>query len=357
MIDDEATRKTIMNLRIAFSILALATFTTTAWGEPPVGKQLLEEFNISAKEVQKLESGEVLTKLASEHEQSPRELAIDSTIIIRKPLSELVSESEDNITLIPGKMILDAAEITGEESFDSIGFAPEEAEEATHWLNAKPGDDPNLGRQDLALIAELKANRGGRSDLELASEAVRQILLRRFREYTRGGLNAIEPYARKGDQVLVGAELRASNETLQAVEKHFPAYYDELVNFPTGSDCCEHRFMWMKAKVRKRPTFILIHRIVLDSPEAVLLTERHFYVSHSLNSLQLTLGWLPYQEGDDKTYLGIATSANSDYLTGFVGKMIRFLGGNKGAEMVGDVLVEIRDDLEAGVDPMEQYKD
>ena len=53
---------------------------------------------------------------------------------------------------------------------------------------------------------------------------------------------------------------------------------------------------------------------------------------------------------------GIATSANSDYLTGFVGKMIRVLGANKGAEMVGEVLVEIRDDLEAGVDPKDQYE-
>ena len=36
--------------------------------------------------------------------------------------------------------------------------------------------------------------------------------------------------------------------------------------------------------------------------------------------------------------------------------MIRVLGANKGAEMVGEVLVEIRDDLEAGVDPKDQYE-
>lgn len=36
--------------------------------------------------------------------------------------------------------------------------------------------------------------------------------------------------------------------------------------------------------------------------------------------------------------------------------MIRVLGANKGAEMVGGVLSEIRDDLEAGVDPTDKYE-
>ena len=350
-----------MTVRKTILVLALTTlWTGFAHANSISGKELLQGFEVDDGEIQQLESGEVITKLASEYEQSPRELAIDATVIIRKPLNELVAESEDDITLVPGKLILDSGEITSEDDFDGIEFAADERgqKEAALWLNAKPGDDLNLGRQDLDIIARVKSNRDGRSDLELGTAAVREVLRHRYREYMKNGLAGIEPYARKRNKTIsAGQELRLSNEQLFGVSDHFPEYFNTLVNFPDGAECCEHRFMWMKAKVRSRPTFILLHRIALDQTDAVILTERHFYVSHSLNSLQLTLGWLPWEDGDENTYLGIATSANSDYLTGFVGKMIRALGANKGAEMVGDVLVEIRDDLEAGVDPTTKYED
>lgn len=332
-------------------------FACQLQAETPLGKTLLEGLDVDQKEITELESGEVLTKLASEYEQSPRELAIDATVIINRPLQELIEESEDAITLVPGKLILDSGELRGEADFHLVGFSEDEAEEAARWLNAEPGDELNLGERDLDIIAALKARREGRSDLELASECVRQVLARRYQDYLEGGLPAIEPYTRgRAKRVSAGAELKLSNEQLFAVDEYFPDYYDSLVNFPEDSACCEHRFMWMKARVRKRPTFILMHRIVQEPENAVLLTERHFYVSHTLNSLQLTLGWLPYKQAGENTYLGIATSANSDYLTGFIGKMIRVLGANKGAEMVGGVLADIRDDLEAGRDPGAEHE-
>ncbi len=316
--------------------------------DSPSGKAVLKDLNVRDAEVRALENGEVVTKLASEYEQSKREMAIDATILINKPLRVLQEESEDDITLIPGKLILGSSEVLSEADFAGLGFSDDESEEAARVLKAKRNDGLNLGDKDLAIIQSLKGQRKGRSDLELASEAIRQIMIGRYRDYMDRGLAGIEPYARKKNSISVGHELKQSNEQLIAIDKYFPEYFNTLVNFPRSAECCDHRFMWMKAKVRGRPTIILMHRIVLATDEAVILTERHFYVSHTLNSLQLTLAWLPYGEGDDTTYLGIATSANSDYLTGFVGKLIRSLGANKGAEAIGDVLVDIRKDLEAG---------
>jgi hypothetical protein len=312
------------------------------------GRTIVEEFHFSEKEVHKLESGEILTRLASGYQQSNRKRAIDGMVLIRKPLGELAAQSKGETTLVPGESILDSHEVFSEGDFAGVRFGPDEAGEARAWLNARYGDDLNLGRADLAIIERVKSGRGGRTDTELASEAVREVLLHRYRQYLRGGLEAIEPYARGADEfVSVGEELRASNATLQPIEKHFPRYYAALVEFPVGAGCCEHRFMWLKTMIRSRPTFTLVHRIVLVADEAVLLTERRFYISHSLNSLQLTLGWLPWRDGDDTTCLGIATSANTGYRTGFVGRVRRAFGGNEGAEMVGGVLSAIRDDLEA----------
>jgi hypothetical protein len=314
----------------------------------PTGEVLLKDLNMPEAEIRSLESGEVVTRLASEYEQSKREMAIDATIVINKPLDVLLEQAEDQITLVPDKIILASAEITSEADFAAVGFTAGEADEAARVLNAKRNDALNLGEKDLAIIKKVKGQRNGRSNLDLASEAIRQVLTGRYRDYMARGLKGVEPYVRKRDSVSAGQELKLSNEQLLAVDKYYPDYFDTLVNFPRSAECCEHRFMWMKAKVRSRPTFILIHRILLSSPEAVILTERHFYVSHTLNSLQLTLGWLPYGEHGDDTYLGIATSANSDYLTGFVGKLIRSFGANKGAKMMGGILVDIREELEAG---------
>jgi len=339
-------------------LCAALMFPATLGADAPTGKVLLRGLGLGAHEYEELESGEVLTRLASEYEQSPRELAMDAAVIIRRPLRELIEESEDDITLVPGKMILASGALHGPGDFSAIGFTDGEAEEAARWLTAKPGDDLNLGREDIAIIEQLKGQRSGRSDLELASEAVRQVLSHRYTAYLDGGLSAIEPYVRRrGKQVSAGGELKLSNEQLFAVDRYFPSYFDTLVNFPNGDECCDHRFLWLKASVRKRPMFVLVHRIVQETDHAVLLTERHFHVSHTLNSLQLTLGWLPYEGTGEDTYLGIATTANSDHLTGFLGKMIRLLGASKGEEMVGGVLVDIRNDLEANRNPRENFDD
>jgi hypothetical protein len=330
----------VLLLGVSVSLVCLAA--------SPTGEAVLKDLNMPEAEIRSLQSGEVVTRLASEYEKSKRELAIDATIVIDKPLDILLEQAEDSITLVPDKIVLSSAEITSEADFAAAGFTAGEADEAVRVLKAKRNDALNLGERDLAIIQKVKGQRNGRSDLDLASEAIRQVLTGRYRDYMTSGLEGVEPYVRKRDSVSAGQELKLSNEQLLAVDKYYPDYFDTLVNFPGSAECCDHRFMWMKAKVRGRPTFILIHRILLASDEAVILTERHFYVSHTLNSLQLTLAWLPYGEHGDDTYLGIATSANSDYLTGFVGKLIRSLGANKGAEMMGDILVDIREDLEAG---------
>jgi hypothetical protein len=335
-----------MRLNILLLLLGFS-FSAICLAETPTGKALLRDLNIRDAKVRSLENGEVITTLASEYEQSKRELAIDATILINKPLKTLLDESEDKLTLLPDKMILSSSEILSEADFEGLGFTEQEAKEAAKVLGAKRNDDMNFGERDLAIIQRVKSARNGRSDLELASEAIRQVLLNRYSKYMAQGLQGVEPYVRKSESVSAGHELRLSNEQLIAVDKYFPDYYDTLVNFPKSAECCEHRFMWVKTKVLKRPMFILVHRIMLQTDEAVLLTERHFYISHTLNSLQLTLGWLPYTEGNDTTYLGIATSANSEYLTGFFGSMIRTLGANKGANMIGGVLTDIRDELEA----------
>ena len=71
----------------------------------------------------------------------------------------------------------------------------------------------------------------------------------------------------------------------------------------------------------------------------LIVTERHFYVTHTINSVQVTVSWLPY---DENTYMGLAVSASTDILDSLLGKALRPLGRNKARDMVTDVLGAMR---------------
>lgn len=46
-----------------------------------------------------------------------------------------------------------------------------------------------------------------------------------------------------------------------------------------------------------RPLFALKHWMMDIQPDYALITERQFYISHSLSVLQVVIGCLPYEQG------------------------------------------------------------
>ena len=131
---------------------------------------------------------------------------------------------------------------------------------------------------------------------------------------------------------------------LKAFESEFAEFVKVMYAYPEGADCCEHVFRWVKAKIRKRPTFLLSHTIIQANDEFALITERVYYVSAQLNSLQITTAWLPYAKGG---HFGLAMSASADILDSTMGRLLRPVGRNKAKELVTDVMRETKADLEA----------
>ena len=211
------------------------------------------------------------------------------------------------------------------------------------------GKDLNLSTEEIAEIQSragtLNSDTPDSERLDVASDLMRDVLITRYQAYRENGLAGIAPYARSSRKtVSVGDELRLTTEMHEPIEQFFPEYYQTLVNYPEGADCCEHRFFWLKVKMVKRPAWALVHRITLRGEDFALVTERYFYTTHSLNSLQITVAWLPY--GDGSTYLGLATSASADILTGFKGKILRAVGRDKAGELVGGVLEDVQAELQ-----------
>jgi hypothetical protein len=329
-------------------LLMLTAVTGPILAATPDGSAVLDTLKVSPDQVTHLENGGVLTLSGKQWERTDRELASDAAVLIDKPLEEVLAESMEGATLVPSNKLLDIGAVKSEADFAGVDLQPHEIKEAKKILNAEPGKDLNFSAEEIAMIRQLAATLGRDPTddqvLSAASEAMRRLLVGRYRAYMESGLNGIAPYKRsKRKFVAVGDELRLTTDTLIFVKEHFPAYFDALMNFPADADCCDHHFNWVKVRVMKRPTFALIHRVTLTGEDYAVITERFLYASHTLNSAQITIGWLPY---GDSTLMGLATSASADILTGFVGKALRMLGRDKADELAGDVLTDIKVDVE-----------
>ena len=337
--------------RCALAIIGTTLLFGYASADEVDAQAVLNSLDVSEKDIKKLEEGEVVTWSGEDYEQSKRELASDATVLINKDLDTVLAEINETASLIPRDVTQGYHDIESEADFAGIAFnvdSDREFKEVELLHNLKKGEDYNLTPKEFetltASLAETRsASRSAKT--EAASQAVRELLLGRYRAYREKGLAGVEPYQRGKKTVDVGQEMRVTTETLDVVRDHMPAYYNNLVNYPDGADCCQQRFRWLKVKLLKRPAFALTHSTVLKNDNVLIVTERHFYVTHSLNDLQITVAWLPYEEG---TYMGMAMSAQANALDTFIGRAFRKLGRNMAEEMVGDVLINIRDQLEGG---------
>jgi len=316
------------------------------------GPSVLQGLNASQQEIQDLENGEVLVFDSEPYENTPRELAADAVILVDNDLQHVLAEFEQHVSLIPNEDMLAHAEIYNDADFTGVEFIDDDYDEVERLLVARAGKEFNFSDEEYALIEQQLSGlrRADRArQIAAASNVMRKILLGRYHAYRSAGLNGLADYKRSSrKQTSVGQELRFTSETFKPFENDFPGYYHVMVDFPDADECCKHEFRWLKVKIRDRPTFVLAHTFYQLTDEFLLITERFFYVSNSVNSLQITLAWLPY---DDDTYMGISMSASADILSSMLGRMLRPLGRNKAKELVQESLIEFRDALEETAAP------
>ena len=311
------------------------------------GQDVLEGLAIPERDVAVLEEGGILAYSDKQYESTNRELAADAIVLVDQDLSAVHDALEGATTLIPAKVILDDGDIHNESDFGDVAYGEEDYDEVVRLFKAEPGKDFNFSNEEFALINQRlrPLRRATRAEQTVAASAImREILIRRYRSYLAQGLDGVSAYQRsRRKAVNIGDELRLTTETFEPFADDFPAFYKAMSEFPDAGDCCNHYFRWLKVDIRDRPTFALSHTIIEEQDDYVLYTERHYFVNNTLNSVQITLGWVPYDEG---TYMGLAMSASADILDSMMGKMLRPLGRNKAKDLVTDVMTEVRDILD-----------
>ena len=310
------------------------------------GAQVLKGLGVSPDEVAQLEDGGILTFSDEAYESTKRELAADAMVLIQIDLETVVKLLVEEPTIIPTNKVLDHSEINSAADFAGIVYTDAEIDEVRDLIRAEPGKKYNFSNSEYALLQEKLApyaRSDAASQIAAASEVMREILIGRYDHYRENGLEGIEGYVRSGKKSIdIGRELRLTTETFKPFDDDFPKFYKVMHDFPAGSECCDHYYRWLKVKVGKRPLFALAHTMIESTDDYVLMTERYYFASSTLNSLQVTLSWLKY---DHDTYMGLAMSASTDILDSVMGRMLRPIGRNKAKDLVEEVLLDVRSEL------------
>jgi hypothetical protein len=102
---------------------------------------------------------------------------------------------------------------------------------------------------------------------------------------------------------------------MPATKKVTPQIYNAWLNYPEQQpENSEHFFLWLKRTVEGRPTFVLSHRAIYPTDNAVFWAERHFYAGQFYNSLQMIGYAVPV---DTTSIIFFANRTSTEKVAGF----------------------------------------
>ena len=150
------------------------------------GVEIAKGLGLSAKEIERMESGEILSFSDAEYENTDRELAADAIVLVKKSLDQVYTELADTTTLMPGELLLDHALIVSDDDFDKLGYTDAEYKEVESLFDAKPGDEFNFSASEYSILKSRLAeysNSDRATKISAASDAMRTLLLARYKQY------------------------------------------------------------------------------------------------------------------------------------------------------------------------------
>jgi hypothetical protein len=297
----------ILLIFIAMNAMQVYTAALACAQQSPLTAEELIETTMLKSYLEALKKGDIV--LSKRPEAGRSELALAMAMLAPAPLGRTVDILRRQSTAEGGPGILAIGEIKGsmsadlDNAFAKATFADQEKVEVERLMNIEPGPDFNLSFDEIAMIknkAETVGKKGtGPSAVQAMSDAMSEVLRDRFLSYSQHGLKALAPYQiGPSEQIDPSRELIEASESMNLLRKRYPAYYNCLRYYPEQNDPqCIHQFFWAKQVEDNRPLFLLKHWILDIQPGYALITERRFYLSHSLSSLQVVIGCLPYEAG------------------------------------------------------------
>lgn len=241
---------------------------------------LVQELGFTQADQDRVRAGGIASRAQSEDEN---ELAAALVMVIKRPVDVIYKEVESNDVFRIDRSILKMLPIDPLDPAEAFRDFELPSSQVKELQNASPGSKLNLSKDEIEKL------RAAPKPETLA--VYRSLLAARAEAYMSGGLTAIAPYARSGENAEPGRELRSATKKLAHLETEAPSFARVLLEFPKPSpQTVEHQFWWQLLEVEKKPTPVLIHRAFEQRDHYALLATRQFYVARSYNSLQVVVG-------------------------------------------------------------------
>jgi len=311
---------------------------------------------LSAQHMADIRAGKIVS--TDFPELTDKELAISVAMLVDLPIADLADVVRGSELLESNPNFLRFEDLGDEDpseaDFAEVAFDEDETAEIRGLLGARPGSEFNLSAAEIQGFESLRKRFTGSCERDpecpaAVVEEYRRVLLERLRAYRSGGTDAVATYARGGGSVASpGQELRTAAQGCVLVQDRLPGLYRALVDYPRyGIEGFEHRFFWVKQRVRDRPVFVLKHGMLYQRPDALLGIEREFYVGHSYNSLLIMAGFLPVE---DRTLVFYINRTSTDQVAGVAKVMRHSIGRKHMREQVVRSLERIRAEIEDGAE-------
>ena len=300
--------------RLAVATIALGcTLPSLALATTVDGAHIARLLGFNAAALDRVRGGELIARRSPE--TTDKELALVVWGWSRHPVALLFEllAAEDLLRVDPSVVAfgeIDPAAL--ERSFEGLALGDASLAELGA---AGPAGPLNLSHEEHRKLAEPRDR----------LVTYREVLAQRVRDYLRGGMGAIAPYARGRGVVEPGAELRAATAGYRVLSQQVPDFHRAWTRFPERASewAFTHRFFWIVQRLEKRPTVVLTH-VMLGSREGrAFAAERQFYVGRAYNASETVWGGLPAERG---SYVFYHNRTSTDRVAGFGSSMRKALG-------------------------------
>jgi hypothetical protein len=247
-----------------------------------------------------LERGEIVWKGLAESEQSERELVALMMVRVPASLLEVVTALESDPELQMGRS-LPVGKPAQWNAVEKLVAKTLDSRELERLRGASPERHYNLSAPELA-------------QLRSADEPARgwqQVLRQRAQSYRERGPAGLPPYQRSGRPAIQpGEQLAEATASMGFLRRHFPAFVDDLAGYPKRDPALREQFLFTLEQESGRPLYVLKHRLMDVDAKRAIIAERQFYISHSLDTLQVIILCLPTADGGtqvamlNQTYTG-----------------------------------------------------
>jgi hypothetical protein len=251
---------------------------------------------------------------------SDRDLNVGIAFLVAKqpPAALARTVREEKRVLRADPNLIAVGDFTGEgTAADLEGLRLTPAQRKT-FGHAAPGEDVNLSRDEIATLHVA----GG--DAQAIEDAIRAMLLSRYRAYRARGLAGIAPYARAGGATSASDDLAAFNRGARATRTFATKVYDLLDRYPDDipPGFAENHY-WTQFRAHGEDTIALEHVFQVTLDDSAVLVQRQYYVSRGYNAEQAIVAFLPVDQG---TLVIYTNHTSTDQVAGFGGGTKRAIG-------------------------------